>query len=76
MKDTTKTKHMIGLMDKAIAKANQNEFDRYGKLFNTYQMAVQTHVTDQEAILVRYVHPDILVSSSVFVRIKYIKQDK
>ena len=38
-------------------------------------MAVQTPVTDQEAILVRYVHPDTLVSSSVFARIKYIKQD-
>ena len=50
MKDTTKTKHMTGLMDKVIAKANQNEFDRYGKLFNTYQMAAQTPVTDHEAI--------------------------
>jgi len=68
-KDTTKTKHMTGLMDKAIAKANQNEFDRYGKLFNTYQMTVQTPVTDQEAILVRYVLSDTLVSSPVFVHI-------
>ena len=39
-------------------------------------MAVQTPVTDHEAILVRYVHPDTPVSSSVFVRIKYIKEDK
>ena len=39
-------------------------------------MAVQTPVTDHEAILVRYIHPDTPVSSSVFVRIKYIKEDK
>jgi hypothetical protein len=35
-------------------------------------MAAQTPVTD----LVRYVLSDTLVSSSVFVRIKYIKEDK
>lgn len=33
-------------------------------------MAVQTPVTDQEAILVRYVHPDTPVSSSVLASIK------
>jgi hypothetical protein len=27
MKDTSKTKHMTGLMDKATAKVNQNEHD-------------------------------------------------
>jgi hypothetical protein len=27
MKDTSKTKHMTGLMDKATAKVNQNELD-------------------------------------------------
>ena len=32
-------------------------------------MAVQTPVTDQEAILVRYVLSDTLVSSPVFVHI-------
>ena len=58
MKDTTKTKHMTGLMDM--------------ESFSTHQMAVQTPVTD----LVRYVLSDTLVSSSVFVRIKYIKEDK
>jgi hypothetical protein len=35
MKDTIKTKHMTGLVDKAIAKFNQNELRRYEKLFNT-----------------------------------------
>ena len=35
MKDTSKTKHMTGLMDKAIAKVNQNELDSYEKCFNT-----------------------------------------
>jgi hypothetical protein len=35
MKDTSKTKHMTGLMDKATAKVNQNELDRYKKCFNT-----------------------------------------
>jgi hypothetical protein len=39
MKDTIKTKHMTGLVDKAIAKFNQNELCRYKKLFNT----VTTH---------------------------------
>jgi len=35
IKDTIKTNHMTGLMDKAIAKANKNEFDRYEKHYNT-----------------------------------------
>ena len=75
MKDTTNTKHMTGLMDKAIAKLiKMNLIDM--ESFSTHQMAVQTPVTDHEAILVRYVHPDTPVSSSVFVRIKYIKEDK
>jgi hypothetical protein len=39
MKDTIKTKHMTGLVDKAIAKFNQDELCRYEKLFNT----VTTH---------------------------------
>jgi len=39
-------------------------------------MAVQTPVTDQEAILVRYVHPDTPVSSSVLASIKCLKKNK
>ena len=35
LKDTSKTKDMTSLMDRAIAKVNQNELDRYEKLFNT-----------------------------------------
>ena len=35
MKDTSKTKHMTGLMDNATAKVNQNDLDRYKKCFNT-----------------------------------------
>ena len=35
MQDTIKTKQMTGLVDKAIAKFNQNELRRYEKLFNT-----------------------------------------
>jgi hypothetical protein len=42
MKDTIKTKHMTGLVDKAIAKFNQNELRRYGKLFNI-AYSVTTH---------------------------------
>jgi hypothetical protein len=30
---TSKTKYMTGLMDKAIAKVNQNELDWYEKFF-------------------------------------------
>jgi hypothetical protein len=37
-----KTKHMTGLVDKAIAKKNQNELCRYEKLFNT-AYSVTTH---------------------------------
>jgi hypothetical protein len=33
MKDTIETKHMTGLVDKAISKFNQNELCRYEKLF-------------------------------------------
>ena len=36
MKDISKTKHMTGLMDKGIAKVNQNELDQYEELFNTF----------------------------------------
>ena len=35
MKDTSKTKYMTGLMVKIIARVNQNELNRYEKLFNT-----------------------------------------
>ena len=42
MKDTIKTKHMTGLVDKAIAKFNQNELRGYEKLFNTIY-SVTTH---------------------------------
>jgi hypothetical protein len=42
------------------------------KSIGRVKMAAQTPVTD----LVRYVLSDTLVSSSVFVRIKYIKEDK
>lgn len=37
-------------------------------------MAVQTPVTDQKATLVRYVHPDTPVSSSVLASIKCLKK--
>ena len=33
--DSTKTKYMTGLMNKAIAKVNQNELDWYENFFNT-----------------------------------------
>jgi hypothetical protein len=39
-------------------------------------MAVQTPVTDQEAILVRYVHPDTPVSSSMLASIICLKKKK
>jgi hypothetical protein len=42
MKDTIKTKHMTGLVDKAIAKFDQNELRGYEKLFNT-AYSVTTH---------------------------------
>ena len=46
MKDTTKTKHMTGLMDKAIAKVNQNELDPYENLFNTaYSVSTRYSLT-------------------------------
>jgi hypothetical protein len=35
MKNTSENKHITGFMDKAIAKVNQNELDRYEELFNT-----------------------------------------
>ena len=42
MKDAIKTKCMTGLVDKVIAKLNQNELRRYEKLFNT-AYSVNTH---------------------------------
>jgi len=42
LKDTITTKHMTSLVDKVIAKFNQNELCRYENLFNT-AYAVSTH---------------------------------
>jgi hypothetical protein len=40
MRDTTKAKHMTGLVDKAIAKANHNELDRYEFSFSIQLISV------------------------------------
>lgn len=42
LKDTSKTKDMTGLMDRAIAKVNQNELDRYEKLSTQLMVYLKT----------------------------------
>jgi hypothetical protein len=44
MRDTTKAKHMTGLVDKAIAKANHNELDLYEFSFSIQLISYSSYI--------------------------------